>query len=177
MLIILTDRECAAADAEADRIQDLKEAAGLPSNVHHADTRTVRRAAVRAEYAFQKLFPRATRPAEPTMPDGTPNPRAGDGGWDFQFLPSGITVDVKSTTPGNTLMRVLEKHLYNGCDVYVLAQVNGNKVAGDEVTFVGWVWSQDVDTRTRTTESHAGPAGVVGEDMLLSMSRFMREVG
>ena len=96
MLVELTKAEVAEAHERADGIQDRKRAAGVRSNVYHADTAEVMRQAMRAEAAFHKTFPMSVRSEVPLLPDGTEDPRAGDGGWDFMFPRSCVTVDVKS---------------------------------------------------------------------------------
>ncbi len=173
MLVELTKAEVAEAHGRADAIQARKRAAGVRSNVYHADTAEVMRQAMRAEAAFHKTFPMAVRSEVPLLPDGTEDPRAGDGGWDFMFPRSRVTVDVKSRTGQVDRLIIPGMRWPPVADLYVLGIIRQE----NEVLFVGWATAEYLLDHAREAEGNqSGPYLWVPVDNLRPMSELIREV-
>lgn len=171
MLVLLTGDDVRDAHARADAIQERKERAGIPSNVFHGDTCEVRRAAFRAEAAFHRAFPQATPSADPVRGDGRPDPGGNDGGYDFLFRSSGVTVDVKSTARPARRLLVMERHWPPKADIYVLGEVRAER----EVMLVGWAWAEDL-MDAPVYRGNAGPYRCIPSRGLRTMSTLLAEV-
>ena len=173
MLVKLTRGEVAEAHGRADAIQDRKRVAGVRSNVYHADTDEVMRQAMRAEAAFHKTFPAAVRSEVPLLADGTEDPHAGDGGYDFIFPRTRTTVDVKSRAGRVDRLIIPGMRWPPEADLYVLGLVRGEA----EVMFIGWATAEYLLEHAVWAEGNqSGPFMWLPTGRLRSMSGVVREL-
>ena len=173
MLVELTKAEVADAHARAETIQGRKRAAGVRSNVYHADTTEVMRQAMRAEAAFHKTFPMAIRSEAPLLADGTEDPHAGDGGWDFMFPRSRVTVDVKSRAGRVDRLIIPGMRWPPVADLYVLGAIHGES----GVMFMGWATAEYLlDHASEAEGNQSGPYLWIPVDALHPMAELFREV-
>ncbi len=172
MIIDLTKTEMATARKQSDDIQERKREAGIQSRVYHDDTALVNAYAIYAETAFAKFIPGCIGSPTPVLEDGSPNPYGNDGGWDWR-MPSGLTVDVKSTLRDNPKdMFIMTSTWPPKADVYVFCKVLPDT---DQVQLIGWAWGEDIEDRAKLKKLPKGEAYTYPVDRLTSMTQLFRE--